>query len=84
MTNTQEDAASFGLSAGDEVYPFYISIYVRGTSEKQTRSLLCDNYLAAGGYYTKVCRSRARMTCTLTHPDIYNKGIIWDKRTGGR
>jgi len=34
VTNTQEDAASFGLGAGDEVYPFYISIYVRGTSEK--------------------------------------------------
>ncbi len=34
VTDTQEDAASFGLSAGDEVYPFDISLYIKGTNGK--------------------------------------------------
>lgn len=34
VTDTQEDAASFRLSAGDEVFPFDISLYIKGTDEK--------------------------------------------------
>jgi len=32
LADTQEDAASFRLSAVDEVYPFDISIYIKGTN----------------------------------------------------
>lgn len=34
VTDTQEDKASFGFAAGDEVYPFDISLYIKGTNEK--------------------------------------------------
>ncbi|NLT15235.1 MAG: S-layer homology domain-containing protein [Clostridiales bacterium] len=34
VTDTQEDAAGFMLSAGDEVFPFDISLYIKGTDEK--------------------------------------------------
>ncbi len=34
VTDTREDAASFRLGAGDEVYPFDISIYIKDTNEK--------------------------------------------------
>ena len=34
VTDTQEDKASFGFSAGSEVYPFDISLYIRGTNQK--------------------------------------------------
>ncbi len=34
VTDTAEDVASFNLSAGDEVYPFDISLYIKGTNEK--------------------------------------------------
>ncbi len=34
VTDTQEDAASFMLSAGDEVFPFDISLYIKGTGER--------------------------------------------------
>ncbi len=34
VTDTQEDAASFKLSVGDKVFPFDISIYIKGTNEK--------------------------------------------------
>lgn len=34
VTDTQEDKANFGFAAGDEVYPFDISLYIKGTNEK--------------------------------------------------
>ena len=34
VTDTPEDAASFKISAGDEVYPFDISLYIKGTDNK--------------------------------------------------
>ncbi|MDD4295381.1 MAG: S-layer homology domain-containing protein [Ruminiclostridium sp.] len=34
VTNTQEDKASFGFGAGYEVYPFDISLYIKGTNQK--------------------------------------------------
>ncbi|HWR57094.1 MAG TPA: S-layer homology domain-containing protein [Negativicutes bacterium] len=34
VMDTEEDAASFGLTAGSEVYPFDISLYIKGTNEK--------------------------------------------------
>lgn len=34
VTDTQEDRANFGFAAGDEVYPFDISLYIKGTNEK--------------------------------------------------
>jgi hypothetical protein len=34
VTDTRENPASFGLSAGDEVYPFDISLYIKGTDQK--------------------------------------------------
>jgi uncharacterized repeat protein (TIGR02543 family) len=34
VTDTDEDKASFKLGAGDEVYPFDISLYIKGTNEK--------------------------------------------------
>lgn len=34
VTDTQEDAASFGLDAGDMVYTFDISFYIKSTNEK--------------------------------------------------
>ncbi len=34
VTDTAEDVASFGLGAADEVYPFDISLYIKGTNEK--------------------------------------------------
>ncbi|NLE25478.1 MAG: carbohydrate-binding domain-containing protein, partial [Clostridiaceae bacterium] len=34
VTDTSEDAANFKLSAGDEVYPFDISLYIKGTNTR--------------------------------------------------
>jgi uncharacterized repeat protein (TIGR02543 family) len=34
ITEAQEDKTSFGFAAGDEVYPFDISLYVKGTNQK--------------------------------------------------
>jgi len=34
VTDTGEDKASFQLGAGDEVYPFDISLYIKGTNKK--------------------------------------------------
>lgn len=34
VTDTPEDAANFGLGAADDVYPFDISLYIKGTNEK--------------------------------------------------
>ncbi|WP_286725521.1 InlB B-repeat-containing protein [Pelotomaculum sp. PtaB.Bin117] len=34
VTDTGEDKASFQLGAGDEFYPFDISLYIKGTNEK--------------------------------------------------
>jgi hypothetical protein len=39
VTDTPEDAASFGLGAADEVYPFDISLYIKGTNEKTEPTL---------------------------------------------
>lgn len=34
VTDTQEGKAGFGFAAADEVYPFDISLYIKGTNEK--------------------------------------------------
>ena len=34
ITDAQEDAASFKLSAGDKVFPFDISLFIKGTNKK--------------------------------------------------
>jgi|GEM_PF-1312371 len=34
VTDTEQDASGFGLRAGNEVYPFDISLYIRGTNTK--------------------------------------------------
>lgn len=34
VTDTDEDTGSFNLSAGDEVYPFDISLYIKGTNTR--------------------------------------------------
>ena len=34
VTDPPEDVASFKLSAGNEVYPFDISLYIKGTNVK--------------------------------------------------
>ncbi|MEA4813321.1 MAG: S-layer homology domain-containing protein [Oscillospiraceae bacterium] len=34
VTDTEENAANFGLGAGDKVYPFDISLYIKGTDTK--------------------------------------------------
>jgi len=48
VTDTQEDAAGFRLSAGDKVFPFDISLYIKGTNKKPARTRLCGNDLPAG------------------------------------
>ena len=34
VTDTSEDGSSFGLSAGDQVYPFDLSLYIKGTDTR--------------------------------------------------
>lgn len=44
VTDTGEDTTSFGFGTGTDVYPFDISLYIKGTS---TKTDLCRDYIAA-------------------------------------
>lgn len=85
VTDTAEDTASFRLSAGDEVYPFDISLYIKGTNTKTepadgyavTISLPIPENLVEKRTSLLVAHKSGDGTVTTLNSRLVQKGSMW-------